>query len=115
MVCKYRLSSTPSLSTKNWKKGNRSPLKLLTCSGATKLNTVCAPFEPVKTFQVDPSIVGVAMGVEPELEIGPAPPSAASQIMISYVDPAEELADVPSHMSYATSATMSSPVYLLYY
>jgi len=41
------------------------------------------PFSPLYSLKLTPPIVGVATG-EPVLEIGPAPPSAASQIMISY-------------------------------
>ncbi len=41
------------------------------------------PFGPLYSLKVTPAIVGVATG-DPVLEIGPAPPRAASQIMISY-------------------------------
>ena len=41
------------------------------------------PLGPEKSFQDLPPIVGVAIG-EPVEEIGPAPPSAANQIIISY-------------------------------
>jgi hypothetical protein len=52
-------------------------------------------------------IVGVETG-EPVEEMGPAPPRAASQIMISYsFDPVDVL---EVKMSYATSATMLVPV-----
>lgn len=54
-----------------------------------------------------PAMVGVETG-EPVEEIGPAPPRAASQIMISYsFDP---VAVLEVKISYATSATMLVPV-----
>lgn len=53
-------------------------------------------------------MVGVAIG-DPVLEIGPAPPRAASQTMISYW--ALPLVVEEVNMSYATSATMLVPVY----
>lgn len=54
-------------------------------------------------------MVAVAIG-EPVEEIGPAPPIAANQIMISYslVPPAVEAVKI----SQETSATMEDPVYL---
>jgi hypothetical protein len=68
----------------------RSPEKLATWLVATKLYTVIEPFGPLNSFQLIPAIVGVAIG-EPVLEIGPAPPRAASHIMISYSsDPAAD-------------------------
>jgi hypothetical protein len=49
------------------------------------------PFIPLYNFQLFPARVTVAIGL-PVLEIGPAPPSAASQIIISYsADPAAVL------------------------
>lgn len=41
------------------------------------------PFGPLYSFQLTLLMVTVAMA-EPVLEIGPAPPRAASQIIISY-------------------------------
>ena len=54
-------------------------------------------------------MVAVAIG-DPVEEIGPAPPIAANQIMISYslVPPAVEAVKI----SQETSATMEDPVYL---
>lgn len=53
--------------------------------GATNEKTVVLPLGPLNSFHVVPAIWGLAMGVEPVWEMGPAPPRAASQIMISYV------------------------------
>jgi hypothetical protein len=53
--------------------------------GATKEKTVVSPFGPLKSFQVVPAMVGVARGVVPVEDIGPAPPYDPSQIMISYL------------------------------
>ena len=63
----------------------RSPEKLVCWLVATKENTVVEPLGPLKSFHVTPPMVGVAIG-EPVLEIGPAPPKAASHTMISYVE-----------------------------
>lgn len=65
------------------RKSKISPEKLVTSLAATKLYTVVEPLGPLYSFQLTPEIVGVEMG-EPVLDIGPAPPMAASQIMISY-------------------------------
>jgi hypothetical protein len=61
---------------------------------------------PENRFQVIPLIVGVAIA-EPVDEIGPAPPRAANQIMISYSLLPVDVELVK--MSYATSATMEVP------
>lgn len=68
-----------------------------------------SPLGPEYNFQEDPAIVTVAMA-DPVLEMGPAPPYAASQIMISYwlFAPTEGA----SQRSYATSATTFDPVWL---
>ena len=60
----------------------RSPLKFVISEDATKLKTVVLPFGPLYSLNVVPPIFGVAIG-EPVEEIGPAPPSAASQTMTS--------------------------------
>jgi hypothetical protein len=65
------------------KKFRISPEKLVVSLVATKLYTVVEPFGPENSFQLTPSMVTVATA-EPVLEMGPAPPSAASQIIISY-------------------------------
>lgn len=52
-------------------------------------------------------MLGVAMG-PPDDEMGPAPPSAASQIMTSYSE--LPLAEEDVNKSYATLATMLLPV-----
>jgi hypothetical protein len=83
-----------------------SPLKFVTSLCATKEKTVVSPLGPLKRFQVDPAMVGVDTG-DPVDDIGPAPPRAASQIMISYSDEPVALAAV--NMSYDTSATISDP------
>jgi len=83
-----------------------SPEKLEVWLVATKLNTIVEPFFPEYSFQLTPSIVTVATA-EPVLEMGPAPPNAASQIMISYSF--EPVADEEVNMSYETSATMLDP------
>jgi len=83
MLRRYWLDGKPWLLSKYLKKARRSPEKLDFSLWATKLYTVMAPFGPENRFQVTPSMVGVAMG-EPVLEMGPAPPSAASQTIISY-------------------------------
>jgi hypothetical protein len=55
-----------------------------------------------------PPIVVVAVA-DPVAEIGPAPPRAASQTIISYsLEPPDATLDVK--ISYATSATMLVPV-----
>jgi hypothetical protein len=61
----------------------RSPLKSSTAEVATKLKTVVSPLGPLYKSQVVPAMVGVAT-VLPVEEMGPAPPMASSQIMISY-------------------------------
>jgi hypothetical protein len=61
----------------------RSPEKLVISLWATNEYTVVAPLGPEKRFHACPPIVGVSMGVEPVVEMGPAPPMAASQTMIS--------------------------------
>jgi hypothetical protein len=61
----------------------RSPEKLVISLWATKEYTVVAPFGPEKRFHAWPPMVGVSIGVEPVVEMGPAPPMAASQTMIS--------------------------------
>ena len=64
-----------------------SPEKLVASLEATKLNTLVLPLYPEYSLKLTLSIVTVATA-EPVLEIGPAPPMAASQIMISYsLDP----------------------------
>lgn len=74
---------------------------------ATKLKTVQEEFGPLKRSQVVPAISTVATGL-PVLLIGPAPPRAATQIMISYAPgpPGELLVKI----SYATSAMIFEPV-----
>lgn len=83
-----------------------SPLKLSTWLSARNEKTVVEPFGPLYRLQEEPAMVtdatGVALPSEPYvpgtqsqwfqertedehlLEIGPAPPRAASQIIISY-------------------------------
>ena len=103
---RYWLEGNPSLLSKYLKKSNRLPEKPVTGLEATKLYTFVEPFIPENSFQLTPSMVVVAIG-EPVLEMGPAPPSAASQIITSYsLEPVDE-EDV--NMSYATSATMLEP------
>jgi hypothetical protein len=80
---RYWLDGKPSLLSKYLKKFSRSPEKLETWLETTKLYRVVSPFGPEYSFQPTPSMVGVAIG-EPVLEMGPAPPSAVSQTMISY-------------------------------
>lgn len=80
---RYWLEGNPSLLSKYLKKSSRFPEKLVTWLDATKLYTFVEPFSPENSFQLTPSMVGVAIG-EPVLEMGPAPPSAVSQIIISY-------------------------------
>lgn len=68
-----------------------------------------SPFSPEYKLNSVPAMVVVAIA-EPVEEIGPAPPMAANQIMISYslVPPAVEAVK----RSQETSATMEVPVYL---
>ncbi len=69
-----------------------SPEKFVIWLVATKLKTVMEPFGPLKRLNVCPPIFGTAIGVEPVVEIGPAPPRAESQIITSNwaLPPAEE-------------------------
>lgn len=60
-----------------------SPEKFVVVDDATKLYTVMLPFFPEYKLHFTPAMVVVATG-DPVEEIGPAPPSAASQTMISY-------------------------------
>lgn len=86
---KYWFDGNPLLLCKYLTNANRSPEKLFTWLEATKLNTFIAPLFPENSFQLTPAMEGVETG-DPVLEIGPAPPSAVSQIIISYsVDPVE--------------------------
>jgi hypothetical protein len=89
------------------KKSFKSPEKAVTWDEATKLYTVVAPFGPEYSFHDTPLIVGVATG-EPVEEIGPAPPRAANQTIISnsLLPVAVELVKI----SYETSATIEVPV-----
>ncbi|GMF14101.1 unnamed protein product [Phytophthora lilii] len=81
----------------------RSPEKLLTVSVVTNEYTVVSPFTPLYRLNSVPAMVVVAIA-EPVLEIGPAPPIAANQIIISNsLSPSEvELVN----RSYDTSATI---------
>jgi len=64
-----------------------SPEKLVASLVATKLNTLVLPLYPEYNLKLTLSMVTVATA-EPVLEMGPAPPRAASQIIISYsLDP----------------------------
>lgn len=85
-----------------------SPEKSVCSVAATKLYTVVAPLGPLYRFHETPPMVGEAMGVVPVDEMGNEPPSAASQIMISYslLPLGLELVN----RSYATSASMEVPV-----
>jgi hypothetical protein len=67
------------------------------------------PFIPSYSFQLFPASVTVAISF-PVAEIGPAPPNAASQIMISYSALPVAVLDV--NRSYATFATSPVPVYV---
>jgi hypothetical protein len=90
ILVRYWLDEKPSLLSKYSKKLSRSPEKFVASLSATKLYTVVSPFGPENNFQVMPPMLGVETG-EPVLEIGPAPPSAASQTIISYsFEPPEE-------------------------
>jgi hypothetical protein len=68
---------------------------------------VVSPFGPEYNLKEDPAMVAVAIG-DPVEEIGPAPPRAANQIMISnsLVPPAVDAVN----KSQETSAMMSLPV-----
>jgi len=83
-LSRYWLVDKPWFDSRYVKKSFRLPEKLeMLAPLVTKLYTVMAPFLPLYSFQLWPATVGVATG-EPVLEIGPAPPRAASQTMISY-------------------------------
>lgn len=99
----------PSFSTRYVKKSYRSPSKSATELLATKLNTCMSPLYPSYKSQVVPAIVGVAT-VLPVEEMGPAPPRASSQTMISYSS--LPVAEDEVNMSYETSATRSEPEYV---
>jgi hypothetical protein len=88
-------------------KSFRSPLKLFWSDAATKLKTVIWLFWPCHRFHDAPARVTVAMDEPVEL-MGPAPPRALSQIMISYSGVSPQ--SVLEKRSYATLATMSVPV-----
>lgn len=103
---RYWLSAMPSLSTRYDKKSYRSPSKSATALLATKLNTCVSPLYPSYKSQVVPAMVGVAT-VLPVEEMGPAPPRASSQTMISYSS--LPVAEDEVNMSYETSATRSVP------
>ena len=107
MLVRYWLVGSPWLLVRYEMKFFRSPLKLDCALDATKLKTVCTPLLPLYSFQLTPPIVGVAI-VLPVEEMGPAPPSALSQIMISYCE--VPLAEDPVKRSYATLATTDVPV-----
>lgn len=80
---KYCELDNPSLLIRYVRKVCKSPLKLVTSLAATKLKTVVSPFNPLYKLQLTLARVTVATALPVE-EMGPAPPSAASQIMISY-------------------------------
>lgn len=74
------------------KKSSRSPEKEVVVELATKLYTVISPLGPSYRLKLTPPMVVVAMA-EPVEEMGPAPPSAASQTMISYSSEPEAVDD----------------------
>jgi hypothetical protein len=80
---RYWLEGNLKLLSKYVKNWRRLPEKFVASLSATKEYTVVEPFGPLYSLNVTPPIVGVATG-DPELEMGPAPPRAASQTMISY-------------------------------
>jgi hypothetical protein len=83
MLRRYWLEGNLKLLSKYVKNCRRLPEKLVVSLSATKEYTVVEPFGPLYSLNLTPPIVGVAAG-DPVLEIGPAPPRAASQTMISY-------------------------------
>lgn len=83
MLVRYWLLGNPWSLSKYLKKFKISPEKLVASLTATKLNTRVLPLYPEYSLKLTLSIVTVATA-EPVLEIGPAPPMAASQTMISY-------------------------------
>lgn len=103
----YCVEGMPWLWIKYSKKSKRSALKEVCSVRATKLKTVQEVFGPLKRSQVVPAISTVATGL-PVLLIGPAPPRAASQIMISYAP--EPPGELLVKISYDTSATIFEPV-----
>lgn len=78
------LEATPWLVVRYLKNKFKSAAKLPKFDGATKENTVVSPLGPLNSFHFVPAIVGVARGVLPVDEIGPAPPYEPTQIIISY-------------------------------
>jgi hypothetical protein len=135
-LCRIWLLGNPCFPVKYLTNSIKSPLKLLIWLLATKLKTfytrrnaslaspfrcvLCVqaeereahtilPFIPSYNFQLFPARVTVAIGC-PDAEMGPAPPNAASQIMISYC--ADPVAVLDVNKSYATFATMPEPVYV---
>lgn len=87
-----------------------SPLKLACSVVATNEKTFMLPLGPFHSFQVAPSRVTVAMAL-PVDEMGPAPPKAPNQIMISYCSAPVGVEEVK--ISVETLATMLVPLYLL--
>lgn len=100
---RYWLEEKPSLSMRYVKKSMRSPEKLLTVSEATNEYTVVSPLAPVYRLNEVSAMVVVATA-EPVLEMGPAPPRAASQIIISNSLSPVDVEAV--NKSYETSAAM---------
>ena len=90
------LPGRPWLLRRYTKNAFRSPLKLLIGLTATNEKTVVCPLGPLYSLNCLPATVTVAIALPVE-EMGPAPPRAESQIMISYW--AEPVADAPVKMS----------------
>ena len=103
---RYREDWRPWLCSKYAKKSIRSPEKVCVDEDATKLYTCMFPFLPDHSSHDIPPMVVDAMAF-PVDEMGPAPPRAASQTMISYSALPSAVED--RNMSYATSATKPEP------
>ena len=80
---RYKLDCNPWFFSRYWKNPIRFPEKLLVGDDATKLYTCMLPFFPdQRSHETSPMVVDATDF--PVDEMGPAPPRAASQIMISY-------------------------------